>query len=81
MKLIQSSGKNYIIMEAWCFEVNDETFATFLTRDNFAELAYHETCRPKGEVKHIAENTLEGAIVIHDNAEFKKIMNIFTVKE
>ena len=78
MKLIQSSVKNYIIMEAWCFEVNDETFATFLTRDNFAELAYHEIGRPKGEVKHIAENTTDGAIIIHDNAEFKKIMSSHT---
>lgn len=65
-------------MEAWCFEVNDETFATFLTRDNLAELAYHEICRPKGDIKKIAENTTDGAIIIHDNAEFKKIMNSHT---
>ena len=77
MILVQKNDKNYIIMEAWCFEVNEETFATFLTRDNFAELAYHEIYRPKGELKQIAENTTEGAIVIHDNAEFKKLMNSY----
>lgn len=65
-------------MEAWCFEVNEETFAPFLTRDNFAELAYHEIYKPKGELKQIAENTTEGAIVIHDNVEFKKLMNAYT---
>ena len=77
MRLVQSNGKNYIIMEAWRFEVNDETFATFLTRNNLAELAYRETYRPKGELKQIAENTTEGAIIIHDNTEFKKIMNTY----